>query len=59
LMGLLGQLFQGWDGDEDFSRQLETVVGDRVIRFDRPVAEGAKELVGIPMVALVAVGSKK
>jgi ubiquinone/menaquinone biosynthesis C-methylase UbiE len=59
LMGLLGQLFQGWGADEEFSRQLETVVGNRVVRFDRLVAEGAKELVGIPMVALVAVGSKK
>ena len=59
LMGLLGQLFQGWDGDEEFSRQLETVVGNRVVRFDRLVAEGAEELVGIPMVASVAVGSKK
>ena len=52
-------LFQGWDGDEEFSRQLETVVGNRVVRFDRLVAEGAEELVGIPMVASVAVGSKK
>ena len=59
LMGLLGQLFQEWDGDETFSRQLETVVGNRVVRFDRLVAEGAEELVGIPMVASVAVGSKK
>lgn len=59
LMGLLRQLFQGWNGDEEFSRQLETVVGKRVVRFDRLDAEGAEELVGIPMVALVAVGSKK
>ena len=59
LMGLLGQLFQEWDRNEDFSRQLEAVVGHRVVRFNRLVAEGTEELVGIPMVALVAVGSKK
>lgn len=59
LMGLLGQLFQGWGGDEKFRRCLETVIGKRVVRFDRLVAESTEALVGISMVALVAVGSKR
>ncbi|OSS44915.1 hypothetical protein B5807_09115 [Epicoccum nigrum] len=59
LMGLLGQLFQGWVGDEEFSKQLETAVRNSAVTFDRLVAEGTEKLVGIPMVALVAVVSKR
>ncbi|KAF3003739.1 hypothetical protein E8E13_009497 [Curvularia kusanoi] len=61
LLGLLKQLKKEWDGDEgiEFRKQLEIAVRKAVVRFSRPDTGGKENLIGIPMVALVAVARKQ
>lgn len=62
LMGLLTQLQKQWvEGEkENFRKQLEIEAEKVVVRIQRPDPHGGMaELVGIPMVALVAVARKQ
>lgn len=55
LKGLLRQMKQEWSEDERFKLQLETAAEKATVRFERPDAGGSAEMVGVPMVAVIAV----
>ncbi|KAJ4990511.1 methyltransferase type 11 [Stagonosporopsis vannaccii] len=63
LMGLLGQLQKKWENGEEegkFRRQLEAEAEKVAVKIQRPGPQGEMEdLIGVPMVALVAVVKKQ